>query len=105
MTESSNTQLALSVNHPITEAITQVNVNALAEAPAMAMGSLYQAVEMNVDQSVKAGQIVQGGVLDVAQATQAMMHYSQSVMQYCLDPFGMYGQMMSSMSSIGSTKI
>jgi hypothetical protein len=30
------------VNHQVTDAVTQVNVKVVAEAPAMAMGSLYQ---------------------------------------------------------------
>lgn len=32
-----------SVNDQITDAVTQTNVNVLADAPAMAMGNLYQA--------------------------------------------------------------
>ena len=101
MTESSNTQMMLPVNGQITDAITQTNVKILGEAPAMAMGNLYQAVEMNVNQGMKAGHMIQGSVWNAAQATQAMMHYSQSVMQYCMDPFGMYGQLMSGMSQVG----
>ena len=33
-----------SVNSQITDAVTQANVKVLADAPAMAMGSLYQAI-------------------------------------------------------------
>ncbi len=36
-----------SVNEQITDAITQTNVKVLAEAPAMAMGSLYQTMGNN----------------------------------------------------------
>lgn len=39
---------ASTVNPQITDAITQTNVKVLAEAPAMAMGSLYQTIGNSV---------------------------------------------------------
>ncbi len=42
-----NTPLT-SVNPQVTDAITQTNVKVLAEAPAMAMGSLYQTIGNSV---------------------------------------------------------
>lgn len=42
------TEQATTVNPQITDAITQTNVKVLAEAPAMAMGSLYQTIGNSV---------------------------------------------------------
>jgi len=103
MTESSHTQMMLPMNGKVTEAITQSNLKVLGDAPVMAMGSLYHAMEMNINQSVQAGHLMQGSVWNAAQATQAMLHYSQSLMQYCFDPFGMSHHLMTGMSQIGSS--
>jgi hypothetical protein len=44
----SATPEALEVNSAVTDAVTQANVKVLAEAPAMAMGSLYQTIGNSV---------------------------------------------------------
>jgi hypothetical protein len=63
------------VNPQITDAVTQANVKVVAEAPAMAMGSLYQAMShstgMMFENSVNAQN--QQNILSQAATTQGVM--------------------------------
>lgn len=63
------------VNPQITDAVTQANVKVVAEAPAMAMGSLYQAMShstgMMFENSVNAQN--QQSILSQAATTQGVM--------------------------------
>ncbi|WP_085582093.1 MULTISPECIES: RebB family R body protein [unclassified Pseudomonas] len=63
------------VNDQITDAVTQTNVNVLAEAPAMALGSLYQSMAHSTgilfENAVNAQQ--QQNILAQAAATQGVM--------------------------------
>ena len=67
------------VSHQITDAVTQVNVKVLAEAPAMAMGTIYQALAhstgMMFENSVFAQQL-QNMLSQAATAQGAMQMYS-----------------------------
>ena len=70
-----------SVNDQITDAVTQSNVKVLADAPAMAMGSLYQATAHSMgimfENAVASQQ--QSAVLAQAATTQGVMQIYSAV--------------------------
>lgn len=63
------------VNHQITDAVTQTNVKVVAEAPAMAMGSLYQSAAHSTGLSFENAVVTQNNQNILAQAatTQGVM--------------------------------
>ena len=60
-----------SVNSQITDAVTQANVKVLGEAPAMAMGTVYQAMAQSVGLSMQNAVSAQQQMNTIAAATTA----------------------------------
>jgi hypothetical protein len=73
--ENSKMAFPTPVNSQITDAVTQANVNVLAEAPAMAMASLYQSLAQT------AGLAAQNAVTN----QQAANQLAQAVVTRCVD--------------------
>lgn len=67
-------QQATTVNPQITDAVTQSNVKVVAEAPAIAMGSVYQALAHSISLSMEnaVNQQQQSNVLSQAVTTQCV---------------------------------
>lgn len=56
------------VNSQITDAVTQSNVKVVAEAPAQAMGLVYQTMAHSVSLSMQNAQQAQGGLQQIGNA-------------------------------------
>ena len=59
------------INSQITDAVTQTNVTVLAEAPAQAVGVLYQSLAQSLSLAMTNAQQAQGGLQQIGNAATA----------------------------------